>query len=81
MDIEQQAKKLREGKNAEAFQKLTESEAGARLQSRFAGSEIEEAARRGDGAALAGMLRQILATPEGKEFARQVLRTVNRDGE
>ena len=81
MDLEQQAKKLREGENGEALRKLTESEAGTRLQSRFAGSGIEEAARRGDGTALAGMLRQILATPEGKDFARQVLRTVKRDGE
>lgn len=59
--------------------KLTQSESGAQLASRFDGKAVEDAARKGDMQALSSMLREILSTPEGKRFAEDVRRAVKSD--
>lgn len=63
----------------ESLERLAQSESGAKLAARFDGEAMESAARKGDMKALSSMLRDILATPEGKEFAAQVQKAVKRD--
>lgn len=80
MDLEKYARQLKEGKSGEALQKLTESEAGARLAAQVDASKLTEAARQGDTSALSAMLRGILSTPEGRSFAAQVEKAVKTNG-
>ena len=80
MDMEKYAKQLMQGKNGAALQKLTESDTGAKLAARFDGAAIEKAAKNGDSKALAAILKNVLSTPEGREFAAKVQKAVGGDG-
>ena len=52
----------------------------ARLAAQINGAQLENAVRAGDETALRGLLQGILATPEGKRFASQVLGAVDGNG-
>lgn len=80
MDLDQAAKKVLAGKDTAALQKLTDSDAAARLAARFDGAAVERAAREGDGHALGELMRTILATPEGRRFAAEVQKAVGENG-
>lgn len=80
MDLEKYAKEWMQGETGDALKKLANSEAGARLAAHLNGAQIENAARTGDTKALTDILRGVLSTPEGKEFAQQVQKAVKRDG-
>lgn len=80
MDLEKYARQLREGKNADALQRAAESPAGEKLAARLDGARLEQAARTGDAQALSAMLWDILATPEGRQFAAEVEKAVGQDG-
>lgn len=80
MDMEKYAKQLMEGKNGDALKKAVQSDAGARLAARFDGAAVEKAARDGDSEALSGLLKNILSTPEGRDFAAQVQKAVRDNG-
>lgn len=80
MDMEKYAKQLMAGKNGAALEKLTQSDLGAKLASKFDGAAIEAAARSGDSQALSQILKSVLATPEGKDFAAQVQKAVDGRG-
>ena len=69
---------LREG-DKEKLGKLARSESGAKLAARFDGKAMEAAARKGDMETLSSLLRDILATQEGKQFAAEVQKAVERD--
>jgi len=80
MDLANMAQKFKMGNGGDALQKLTESDAGARLAARFSGAAVEDAARRGDTAELSRLLGAILATEEGKQFAAQVRKAAEEHG-
>ena len=80
MDMEKYAKQLMQGKNGAALQKLTQSDAGAKLAAKFDGAAIEKAAKSGDAKALSDILKSVLSTPEGQNFAAQVKKAVGGDG-
>lgn len=80
MDLDKYVRQVRQGKQGDVLQKLTESETGARLAAKVDGAKLEAAARNGDTKALSAMLQDILSTPEGKSFAQAVQRAVKNDG-
>ena len=80
MDLDQAAERLKKGGSGAALQKLTESGAGRALAQRFDGAAVERAARQGDADALAALMKSILSTPEGADFAAQVRRAVSESG-
>ncbi len=80
MDLEQAAQKLLAGKDTAALDKLAGSELAGRLASQVDGAAVEKAAREGNGAALAALLKTILATPEGRRFAGEVRKAVDGGG-
>jgi len=80
MDMEKMAEKIMAGSGGDALKKLTESKDGARLAARFSGAAVEEAARRGDTAELTRLLRTILSTEEGRQFAEQVRKAMDGHG-
>lgn len=80
MKFEDQAKKFMEGADRAALEKVARSAAGERLAARVDADKIESAAREGDMKALSSLLKEILATPEGKTFAAEVQKAVKRDG-
>ena len=79
MNLEEYARERLGKGEKEALDRVARSEAGARLAARVDGSAMEAAAREGDMKALSAMLRDILATPEGKTFAAEVQKAVKRD--
>lgn len=79
MKLEEYAKDLLGNGEREALGKLACSEAGAKLAAHVDGGAIEAAAKSGDMKALSSILRDILATPEGKNFAAEVKKAVKRD--
>ena len=79
MDMESYARDHLGKGEREALGKLTGSAAGAKLAARVDGNALEAAARKGDMETLSSMLREILATPEGKHFAAEVRKAVKRD--
>ena len=79
MYLEDYVENLRQEGDREKLGKLARSESGAKLAARFDGKAMENAARKGDMQALSSMLRDILATPEGKQFAAEVQKAVKRD--
>lgn len=79
MYLEDYAEDLLKELDRESLERLARSENGAKLAARFDGDAMESAARKGDMKALSSMLRDILATPEGKKFAAQVQKAVKRD--
>lgn len=80
MDWEKHARQLMKGEMGSSLQSILSSETGAKLAQTMDGHEVEEAARSGDTQALSEMLRKVLSTPEGKDFAEQVRKTVNGHG-
>lgn len=80
MDMNEYAKILREGKSGQALQELTQSELGAKLAAKWGGADIEKAAREGDAETLSRLLQSVLSTPEGREFAARVQKTVDGHG-
>ncbi len=80
MDLEKYAREVKQSGSGPALDALARSPAGARLAAKLDGEKLEAAARSGDSKALSRLLGDILATPEGRDFARQVERTVKRDG-
>ena len=80
MDLDKYIRELKYGKSADALKQLTESEAGARLAGKVDVSKLEAAARQGDMNTLSAMLKTILSTPEGRNFAAQVERAVKQNG-
>lgn len=61
----------RRGKTG-ALKKLAESDDGQRLARSLDAGAVAEAAKSGDPAALAKLLRGVLSTPEGQRLARGV---------
>lgn len=80
MKFEDQAKEFMEGADRAALEKVAQSAAGERLAACVDAGKIERAAREGDMKVLSSLLKDILATPEGKTFAAEVQRAVKRDG-
>lgn len=80
MDLEKYAQEVKQGRQGAALDALARSETGARLAASLDGEKLEKAARSGDMKALSRMLGDILSTPEGRDFARQVERTVKDHG-
>lgn len=81
MDLEKYARQVRDSRQGGALDDLARSEDGARLAARLDGAKLEQAARAGDMKALGQMLQGILSTPEGKRFAAQVQKAVQKDGQ
>lgn len=80
MELDRYIQELRRSESGAALQKLAQSEAGASLAGRLDVDKLEQAARQGDMQALSAMLRTVLATPEGRDFAAQVERAVKNGG-
>ena len=80
MDLEQYAKKALQGSDTAALEALTRSEAGAKLLARFDGTALESAARSGDMNALSALLKTVLSTPEGRDFANEVKKAADGHG-
>ncbi len=81
MDLEKYARQVQQSPQGAALEKLTRSEAGAKLAASLDGEKLEKAAKAGDMQALSQILKGVLSTPEGKSFARQVEKAVKRDGQ
>ena len=71
-DLEALGKELERRGKADALRRLAESGDGQRLAQQLDASAIESAARSGDSAALAALLRGVLGTEEGKRLAKSV---------
>ena len=80
MNLEDYTKQVQSSDKGGALDRLARSEAGAKLAAKLDGESLEKAARAGDMQALSHMLKDILATPEGKNFAAQVQKAVKKDG-
>lgn len=80
MDLEGYAKKLRRGESGAALDALARSEEAEKLLDGVDRQALEQAAKAGDMQALGQILRQVLATPEGRRLASQVQKAVNGDG-
>lgn len=77
MNWEEQAQQLMKGTMGDSLRSVIDSETGRQLAQTLNGHAVEQAAREGDAKALSSLLKQVLATPEGKRFAEQIQRTVN----
>ena len=71
-DLEQIGRELQQQGKAEAVKAIAESPEGRRLGQLLDGKAIETAAKTGDTAALQTMLRQVLATGEGRALAAKL---------
>ncbi len=80
MDMEKLAKQALAGKNTAALESLAKSGAGGKLASQIDGAALEKAARAGDMNALSAMLKDVLSTPEGREFIGQVKKAADGHG-
>ncbi len=80
MDFAEMTERLMAENRSDSLKQLTESEAGARLAARFDGAAVEAAAKRGDTAELTRLLGTILSTAEGRQFAEQVRKTMDKHG-
>lgn len=63
-----------------AVQSAAQSAEAQKLLRSMDAAGIEDAAKRGDAAALKQYLMQALSTPEGQALARRVQKAVKRDG-
>ena len=79
MDLEQYAKKVRQGDKGAALDALARSEDAGQVLAGLDREKLANAAKTGDMKALGQLLQGVLATPEGKRFAAQVQKAV-RDG-
>lgn len=80
MELEEYARQVRRGAAGESLDILARSPSGEKLAAALDGKKLEAAAKAGDMQALGSLLRQVLATPEGKDFARQVQEAVKGHG-
>ncbi len=80
MDLDRYIQELKRGQSAGSLEKLTRSETGARLAAQVDTAKLEQAARQGDMQALSAALRELLSTPEGRDFAAQVQKAVKSGG-
>jgi hypothetical protein len=80
IDFEKYAQQLISGEHGQELQRLTQSEDGVKLAQKLDGAALETAVKAGDGESLSKLIQGILSTPEGQNFARQVQRTVSKDG-
>ena len=77
MDIDGMKRELE--KNS-ALRAAASSNAAQKLMQNLDTTGLEEAAKRGDTAALKRYLTQVLATPEGKALAEKVRKAANPNG-
>ena len=71
-DLEQMGKALFEGNKGDALRSLAESDTARALESKLDAAAVERAARSGSAAALQSILREVLATEEGRALAEQL---------
>ena len=57
MDLEKYAQQVKQSEQGAALEKLTQSEAGAKLANKLDGAKLEQAAKAGDMKALSAMLK------------------------
>lgn len=62
------------------MQAVTQSAEARKLMGSIDAAAVENAAKKGDAAALKGMLTKVLSTPEGKALAEKVREAVKRNG-
>ena len=80
MDLEKYAGQVRRGESGAALDALARSKDGEKLLAGLDTRKLEQAAKAGDMQALGQMLQGILATPEGRRFAGQVQKAVEKHG-
>lgn len=71
-DLEELGRELERRGKAGALRELAASADGQRLARRLDTEAVEAAARSGDAAALAALLRGVLGTAEGRRLAKSV---------
>ena len=64
----------------EVLRRAADSADAQALAAHFDGKRAEAALKSGDTAAVEALLRQVLATPEGRRLADTVKQAVNRNG-
>ncbi len=80
MDLEGYAKMVRQGDSGAVLDALARSGEAEKVLAGLDKRKLEQAAKAGDMKALSQLLRDVLATPEGRRLASQVKRAVNSDG-
>lgn len=80
MDLEKFAGQVRQGQSGARLEALARSTEGEKLLQNLDRAEMERAAKAGDMKALGQLLQGVLATPEGRRFAAQVQKAVEKDG-
>lgn len=80
MDLEQYAKKVRQGQTGGALDALARSRDAGQVLAGVDRDKLAEAAKAGDMQALGQILQGVLATPEGRRFAAQVQKAVRDSG-
>lgn len=80
MDLEGYAKKVRQGDSGAVLDALARSGEAEKVLAGLDKRKLEQAAKAGDMKALSQLLRDVLATPEGRRLASQVKKAVNGDG-
>jgi len=76
MDFSQLKRELEAKK---ALMAAAQSDAGQKLVAHMDTAAVEQAAKNGDAAALKGILRQVLSTPEGRTLAEQVQKAMQHE--
>ncbi len=71
-DFEELGKELERRGKTGALKSLAESDDGQRVARSLDAAAVARAARSGDSAALASLLRGVLSSPEGQRLARSV---------
>lgn len=71
-DLEALERELKRRGKADALQRLAESDAGKRLSRQIDARAAEAAAKSGNPAALAALLKSILGSEEGRALAQSV---------
>ena len=80
MDLEGYAKKVRQGDSGAVLDALARSGEAEKVLAGLDKRKPEQAAQAGGMQALSQLLRDVLATPEGRRLASQVKKAVNGDG-
>lgn len=80
MDLEEYAKKVRQGGKGAALDALARSADAGQVLAGLDREKMEKAAKAGDMKALGQLLQGVLATPEGKRFAADVQKAVQNGG-
>lgn len=80
MDLEEYARQVRRSSSGAALDSLARSGAGEKLAAGLDKAALEKAARAGDMQTLGRLLQGVLASPEGRQFAQQVRKAVEKDG-